>query len=362
MKDAHQKEMISRHFGARGWYTQIETPVFFESSLEAKPKEITDIDVLALRPGNDLRWELILADCKTRKGQSPVNRALWIKGLMDYYSATSGIIILGGSKNIEKDHKLFAADLNITILHESEFDNYDRSIIYPDGSKDYPVSAEDITGLKNLGERYPKIVPLLNYIYCIAWNEANRIEYIRKVIGELKSTSKEIDPNNNDHIAAFYEACSIFSIGLAECTGIVFNQYLKPDTKKDLDEALRVIIWGGRSQYEFISKLRRELMTAKGVKPTELTLPNWDIFIELSRNLLENPRLAFSLPYLFQRVSVDIQKGIDVLSFTGKNELLLLKFAMLTSQYLCAAAQLPPDFCTESRGLFDQKQSGIVHE
>ena len=36
----------------------------------------------------------------------------------------------------------------------------------------------------------------------------------RKIIGELKSISKEIDPGNKDHISAFFEACSIFSIGL----------------------------------------------------------------------------------------------------------------------------------------------------
>jgi len=361
MKDSNQKDLISRHFGKRGWYTQLEMPVYYGRGIELKPKEITDIDVLGLRPGNDLRWELVFADCKTLKGQSPVNRALWMKGLMDYFGANCGLIILGGSKVIEKDHKLFASKLNITILHESEFDSYDRSMLYPDGSNKYSIKSNDLLQVKILGSRFPKLKPLINYMFQIAWNEDNKIEFIRKIIGELKSISKEIDPDNNEHVGLFFEACSFFSIGLAECIGIIFNQYLKPETKEELEEALKIVIWGGRSQYDFISKLRQNLMVAKGVKPEELTLPSWEKFLELIRNILECPYLAFNMPYLFQRGRIDLQKGNAFLDHTSNEELLLLKFMMLTSQYLCSAAQLPKDFCKGTRSLFENRQSAIIH-
>jgi hypothetical protein len=82
----------------------------------------------------------------------------------------------------------------------------------------------------------------------------------------------------------------------------------------------------------------------------------------LTRNILEHPHLAFDLPYLFQRARIDIQKEDDILGFTGKDDLLILKFAMFTSQYLCEAAQLPKDFCNTTRKLFEDKQSAIIHD
>ena len=103
-------------------------------------------------------------------------------------------------------------------------------------------------------------------------------------------------------------------------------------------------------------------MSAKGKNPEELTLPNWEIFIELIRNILENPHLSFKLPYLFQRASIDIQKENKFLSYTCKEDLLLLKFAVLTSNYLCLAAQTPLDLCNLIRKYFEDIQSGIIHE
>lgn len=365
MKDAMQKDLLCKHFNAQGWYVQPEIPVFHKGGIHEKKKLITDIDVLALRPGTNLHWELILGDCKTLKGQSPANRALWLRGLMEVFSASSGIIILQRERKIEEDHKLFAASLKITLLDEGEFKKYDHAIIYPEGSSNNILSLNDILGLLNISKNYIKLKTFCNFIYGFLWNEANRIELLRRVIGEAQSVSKEIDPNKPEHLALVLDATGIFSIGLAECVGNIFSQYLQPDKFNDLNDALKIIIWGGHERYNFINKLRHDLIIAKGLKPSStntLALPIWDDFLQLVRNMLENPRLVFLLPQLFRQAAIDVLKKRDFLKYTNPSNLLLIKYAMLTSNYFCQAATLPPQTRQSLEAMFVKRQSELVEK
>ena len=364
MKDVKQKDMLCRHFGSQDWYVQPEVKVFHRGGLLEHKKPITDIDVLALRPGANLNWELVLGDCRTLKGQSPVNRAIWLRGLMEYFSASSGVILLQKKQPIEQDHKLFAASLGIALLDESEFLTYDKALIYPSGSSNFPLSLENLYELSKITHRYPSLKSFGEYIYILSWNEPNRLELIRKVIGEGQNISREIDPKKTDHLSLVLEAAGLFAIGLAECVGIIFNQYLKPEKLGQLDDALKVIIWGGRSQYEFIAKLRSDFMEAKGIQPKSggvLALPYWDKFLQLVRNMLEAPRTAFSVPQILRRAAIDVNQGNAFLSNTNSTDLLLIKLAMLTSEYLCRASKFPADTMDALLSLFAKKQSEIVH-
>jgi hypothetical protein len=308
IKDKHQKDILCRHFAAQNYYVQPEVPVFHTGGIHGHKKLITDVDVYALRPGSDLRWELVLADCKTLKGQSPANRVLWLRGLMEHFSASSGIVMLQRKQTIESDHKLFAASLRVNLIDEDEFERYDRAIIYPEGSSRYPISIESINELRLLHDKYRRLRDFCEYIYSLVWNEENRFEMLRKVIGEAQAVSQEIDPDKTEHLALVLDSAGVFAIGLAECVGTAFNQYLQPETLYKLDDALKVVIWGGRDKYDFIAKLRHDLLLAKGRKPGPegaLSLPAWDNFLHLVRNMLENPRLSFSVPQLLRRAAVD---------------------------------------------------------
>jgi hypothetical protein len=133
IKDSNQKDLLLRHLATQGAYVNTEVLVYHKGGIHQQRKYITDIDVFALRLGNNLKWELILGDCKTQKGQSPANRVLWLRGLMEHFSASSGIIIMQKKQSIEVDHKLFAASLGINLIEEEEFETYDRALVYPDG-------------------------------------------------------------------------------------------------------------------------------------------------------------------------------------------------------------------------------------
>jgi hypothetical protein len=145
VKDAGQKDLLYRHFRAMGWHAMPEVPVFSRGGLHEKQKIITDVDVLGLRPSPDLKWELIIGDCKTKRGESPANRALWVRALMEKLNAARGYLLLRRDKErIEPDHKLLADDLGIVLLDEREFNSYDKAMVYPGGSSHVPETATQI--------------------------------------------------------------------------------------------------------------------------------------------------------------------------------------------------------------------------
>jgi len=365
IKDTDQKDMVCRHFTAQNYYVQPEVNVFYKGGVHENRKLITDIDVLALRPGLDLRWELVLADCKTLKDQSPANRILWLRGLMEYFSAISGMIVLRRTKAIENEHKLFAASLRINLIDEAEFHTFDKVIIYPAGSSQHYISAKSINELKFIHNKYQKLKNFCDYIYGYAWNEENLLQLTRKIIGEAQTIYQEIDPNKPEHLALTLDAAGLFAIGLAECIGMIFNQYLQPRTLNELDNALKIIIWGGKSQYELFAKLRHEILITKGLEPRpegSLTLPFWEQFLNLVRNLLENPRLCFYIPQIMREAAIDVYSNRDFLANRSKDDLLLVKFAMLVTNYFCKAVKFPPQTNEFLERKFIKKQSDLTHK
>ena len=114
---------------------------------------------------------------------------------MDYFPATEGILMLKKELAIETDHKIFASSLSVTLLNENEFEEYDKSVVYPDGSRKFPVSINQIFALMNISDNYINLRPFTEYLYSLSWNENNFIEIIRKLLGETLQISQEIDPS-----------------------------------------------------------------------------------------------------------------------------------------------------------------------
>lgn len=367
MKDAHQKELIFKHFSSQGCFCVPEVPVYHVGGVREERKPLTDVDLLAIRPSPELRWALILGDCKTLRGQSAANRALWLRGLMDRMGADSGVLILRRQKGkpIEQDHKLFAADLGIHLLDEDEFITYDQALLYPAGSADHAETPKRVEKMRAVVQRFPKLSPFLDYIHWRAWNEPDHFEMLRKILGEARSIAREIDPARTDHLALVLEGAAVFAVPLATCVGLIFNQYLHPQSKKELDEALKVLIWGGRQQYHFLSRLRSELIEAKGHKGESdkypLALPDWEEFLQVVRDLLEAPRSAFSLPAVLRTAALDVGDEVLFLSTRQEDALISIRHAERVASYFCRAAGFPREVQAVLSDRFMQRQSDILH-
>jgi hypothetical protein len=347
VKDQPLKEMMFKHYWAQRCFVQPEVDVHSSRGTSKSSKLITDVDVLIFRPHSDFYFEKILGDCKTLKGQSPIGRALWLRGLMEFVDSKRGLIVLRTNR-IESDHKIASNQVNVRLFSEEEFKVYDKSVVYPEGSSKIPISLQDIETLKNLPKRFPYLSELVTYLYRDALLECHSGRLMRRVIGHIRSLSGEFDPEKIEHLALMCDAAAIFSIGVAQCTGEIFNQYLQPNEKEVLSESLKVLVWGGREQYESIQILRKKVLGINGAQAKmeldPLILPEWNQFVQLIRHTLDRPSASFYLPWILRCFTFDLLRGNEPLKHARFHDLLLLKYAMLTLDYLCRASGIPKQF------------------
>jgi len=364
VKDRLLKEQVLRHFWAQRCFVQPELDVRFRGGISPDPKMITDVDIFVLRPHPDLYFERILADCRTLKGQSPIGRVLWLRGVMDFAGARTGLVLLGANARIEQDHKLAANRIGIRLLRDEEFPAYDKAIVYPEGSERVAISLRDIQAFKDLARRFPKLERLLTYLYRDAWAEATFGELFRHLIGQMRTVASELDPEKVDHVALVCDAAAIFAVGLAECAGEVFHQYLQPSQKEILSESLKLLVWGGHEQYHFYQSLRKRALEAQsGGRKTEaspLDLPEWDQLIQLVRSLLDRPGAAFDVPWLLRRLAIDTMRRSEPLRYVRRSDLVALKFSMLTVMYLTKASGLPREFSKQLEDVLVKVQARLA--
>jgi hypothetical protein len=328
----------------------MEVDIFFKEGVSKSRKLITDIDVIGLCPSPFGTLSTVLGDCKTLKSQSPITRALWMKGLMELLGATQGIIVLQ-KDNIENDHKLAANELHVALLSDKDFDTYVKST-----SKNF----RDVQSALILGDnwdiyfgisaKFPALKDACEYSKSGFWNEKNSHVRLRHSIAAIRTVKSELNPANPLHIALLLDLISLFAISLNEIVSSVFKQYLVPLDKDQLSEDLRVLIWGGAENYSYWSKLRNIITQLGGHAESELSLPEWNVFLQLIRNCLEEPFSTAFVPLILKEIAFEyLSDEILRTTFTYSKELATqnlhaAKFGILIVEYLCKATKIPPEF------------------
>lgn len=364
IQDRQLKDMLYKHFKARGWLVQMEVPILATNGIANIPPPITDIDVLGIQPSIDLKWNYIIGDCKTRKKESPINRVLWVQGLKEVFGASSGVVLLQKEKNnkIEFDHKMVADEHNILLLLEDEFDTYDKAIIYPTGSRQLVGDFSSIESLNNIGSKFPPLKQLSRWVFADSWQITDHAVLLRQSISNLMQQKGELDPRRNDHLALIVEGALVFSVAFATLVGKIFRRHLQPSQRDDLDEAVRVFIWGGRDQYKFYEQLRQQFSNSEFSKSSNLSLPEWGRFLELTRSLLEAPRYAFRIPQFLRRLSVGIESNKIAACLANEREINIIHFSMKILDYVCRAADLPKDATLTLQNILVPRMSELSHK
>jgi hypothetical protein len=362
VKDTGLKEMLFRHHWVQRHFAQPEVEIFLPGGVTDPVRIITDVDVFCLSPHEDLYFERILGDCRTLKSQSAVNRGLWLSGLMQLVGARSGTVLLH-LPAIEQDHKLAAQRVGVTLLTQDEFAVYDRAKVPPGGYSEAGVTVQDLRDLRAAAVRFSGMVPLVTYIYRDAWQERPFRNMIRRLIGHLRGAAGEFDPDKAEHRALLCDASAILSIGLAECAGTVFQNFLHPAHKEELDQHLRMLIWGGRERYEFYQSMRAKLLEARAGEQADLSaleLPEWAAFLQLVRSLLDQPGKAFEVPWLLRQYAVDVFRGRPFQPRVTRADAIPLKQAMTVLDYACKAAGVPREFAANLVGDLVGVQAALV--
>ncbi|MBB5346155.1 hypothetical protein [Tunturibacter empetritectus] len=352
INDRALKATSLRYIVAKGYFPQLEVVVAPDLSTGAgsrkKGPALTDVDVLGLIPDDFVAFRKLLIDCKTLKNQSPISRAFWMRGLMDEMKAERGLCVMRGER-IEPDHRISAARLGVMLLTEEEFEIYIKAT-----STTHLLNAREPHSTQmNLWElfldlriKYPPLEKMITFSTVDFWQFTSAADALRANITLLRGLRGELDPSKLEHKALVLDACALMAISLSEVVHLIFASYLLPKTQAELSEALLMVLYGGKGNYETLNSLRKLLRVSTESPREDLTLPEWERFVQLVRETLESPLALGLVPLLLRECAWSyLGDGSTAYAMTlASQNLSAGKYALLACEYLCEAAKLPPEF------------------
>lgn len=325
----------------------MEAEILFSEGVSTSKKIVTDLDTVALIPSTFGELSLLIGDCKTLKNQSPISRAFWLSGLMGLLNSQKGIILL--TKEIERDHKQLASNLNVTLLSENDFKVYTNKTCTNYQLVNSALCDGEIwDSYFELHKKFPELDKAINFVKNEFWNISDPKLKLRKTLYVIRDIRREINPDRKEHIGLLIDLISLFSIALNRIVLDTFNQYLLPKSKENLSRELKIWIWGGLDQYNYWNKLYR-LASQKG-NDDEIELPEWDLFVQLIRQALEEPYSISNVPLILREIAFSSMSENDgsysLASQLAKKYPQSAKFAIFISSYVCKAALLQREFDT----------------
>lgn len=349
MKDRDQKQKALKLSVANRWFPQLEVDVEPGRAISEKAPLVTDLDVLASIPDQFKGFRSVVFDCKTKAKESPVNRALWLAGVLKRMNADQGISILKKDV-IELDHRLMANRLGVILLAEDELDLYANATTRGYGGVLGHVGDIDAWDqLYDITTNFPKLDAGMRFLRSTYWMADDAAEACRKTLATIRNLYTEFDPAKPAHVAMFLDFCSLFARSLAIVVCQLFKAYLHPASQADLSEALLVMLYGGRDAYQHRNEMFKMVKQSKSPdQPApDLSLPEWDAFLQLTRQLLDAPGEAQRAPLILREVGFCFLRGDTSYSFAKtlcSETPQGARFALLTPGYLCKAGKLPPEF------------------
>lgn len=349
IKDTHQKLKAIRYCVALGMVPHMEVVVRFSSEVSETPTNITDIDVLGIKPCCDSPSLRVLFDCKTQNKMSAINRALWAKGLVGLTHSNEAIVIL--SKAAPEAHRLAGNSLGVRLFSESLFDNFART-----SSADYAIVnsyLENLAAWERLSEipkRYPALDDYWIYLTSSAMLETHAIQGLRSLMAKFKKIDAELDPTKDIHRALFKLTLVQFCLYMSEMVRDFHNIFNPEMDKAEFEKIIRYYVWGGKESYLLRQRLKTALQNAKGVAEVEpFEFPAWERFVGLFRGFLDSPLLLGSvcLPLkdsAFRELSTttaDLDRRLS-LRMGANNR--VRQFILAAASYLVEATQLPREF------------------
>ena len=293
IKDAIQKQKAVRYCVAHGYVPYMECIVRYAADTSESVSDITDVDVLGLRPAGETATRRVVFDCKTLAKTSGVGRALWAAGLLRLLAADEAFVIL--LKPAPDGHRLAANKIGVHLFAEKLFDEYGRasSTNYLEGVT-YLDNLNAWDAVWNLRAQLPRMLPLIEFLSSEAALEQDAAAGLRALLSRLKHAEGEFDVSKPLHRLVYGLVISqavVFLSAVVREFGAVFDPGMAPDA---FQSSLKNYVWGGKEGYELRKRLHLALQAAKQEEMAEFQLPGWEKFIEVVRSMLNAPLLAGS--------------------------------------------------------------------
>lgn len=295
IKDTAQKQKAIRFCVATGLVPYLEVVVRYIGEIAAVEADISDIDVLGIRPATLSPGQRLIFDCKTQNKVSPISRALWAAGLMKLVDAEEAYVIL--NKAAPEGHRLAANELGVRLTSESLFDQFGKlsSPNYSEGMT-YLDSIEAWETLLQVGKTNPNLAGLVEFVIHAGPLETQAVAGFRSLLSRLRKAEGELDANKPAH-RLLWGLVVCEALRLLSDASVEFQNVFDPAMGRDKFSALlRNFVWGGRDAYALRQKLHAQVRSAKNSaeESPQLELPGWDRFVELIRSFMDAPHLVSS--------------------------------------------------------------------
>lgn len=293
-RDTELKAKLARLFWNLGYMPHFEVLLGHPTASQTHRRVITDIDVLGVKVTEELAFSRLAGDCKTLAGVSPVNRSLWLKGVLGYTGSHHGYLVV--SKYVEEDHKLLAYANDITLVSEAELDVLSAKL--SGGTAATGLALLDPVTVRQLEadfEKHKEFANAREYARGRFWSDPPTTA-LRKTMAGIRGASANLDVSRPLHLAFALSESALFATALLHVVLQVFHVYLVVNSKDELSAYLKAFLWGGRDAYNFYNRL---ILATRNPQPglsaqvsqqvEELSLPEWDRFLQLVRSCLEWP-------------------------------------------------------------------------
>jgi hypothetical protein len=344
IKDRAQKASALRLCVSKRWVPYMEVDVEPSEPLDKGRVLLTDLDVLAVAASPIGRHTRYLFDCKSGLRESAIGRSFWLRGVMARVGADHGFVVLNDKLNLPADHRVSAADLNVTLLQESEFEQLAVGM----GGTTHPFEAAcaslDAWEWFLEPHKHAALDRYMRFARSGYWRLTEPGTRCRHLIAELQLISAELDPAKPRHFAIYTDALALLLLAVSELASHLFLVLLKPATSEELSSLLVTMLFGGQANLEAVQRLRNMV---RGPESEEsMPFPQMRRFEQLVRQVLQAPAQGLHASLLARDVGYSEGGGLYTTAFQLQlieEANFIPKFVMIASDFLRRAARLPPD-------------------
>ncbi len=347
-KDLVQKNKSIKYCLVNNYIPFLEVRIGNRAELTDAVTYLTDLDVagVGLSPWGGLNK--VLFDCKTIGKTSPINRAFWASGVVNYTGFTEAFVIL--RRDASESHRLSAKSVSVHLFSERIFDKYAEA-----SNIEYLSVQSYLADIERWG-RYrtqfkAKLSELDEFVNEQIVIEQNPQRALRRLIAKGRSCRGELDPGKPFDQTIFLQviASAVYLLSLMVHD---FKNLFAPDyEKEEFSQLLRYYVWGGRESYSLGQRLKSALAQKNGDDGGVFELPEWESFLELIRTLLESPSLLIGTCIPVKELSfrslgsVSIESDDRIITALSQNKR-ARQFLFRIAAYLVKALGVPEEFKT----------------
>jgi len=331
-KDFELKIRMNNILWSLGYYTRIEVKLAEYSVTKKIPMELTDLDVLGIRLSPDFLFDYIVVDCTSNKDfiKSPMKKIFWLKGVMDFFGASNGYLVLNTDSPIAEFQRGVAAKLGITILNLENLTNLEKRVLKPE-IKTFKLATPEswIYFENNLTTLDEALHPLLKFRKHTYWMNEHH-QNISVILTMLQKYRTSIKEDHKFHKVLIMDLMTLLSISLLHMSKFVFHT--NPEKP---EQELRAYFYGGYKELE----MREEIV--KNLNKLIEKIQKQKMLFNLSSEISLDPEY---LPQLFDLVFRWINKPKDAIQIPRYLQILLFEEVLYNRENKDAFEYLKKDF------------------